>query len=62
MNAIQLDFIEQADPEWETKSRLTTLEKQGGNLRRGIFARHDLLVKEMLLLWGELERLKERVP
>jgi len=54
----QLDFFEPNDPEFFVKKDLEQMQNQINNVRRGLFARHNELVKMFLKQQNEIDRLR----
>lgn len=62
MAEVQLNLFEEFDADWYQKQRIKELETQVDKLRKALFSRQDMLAKELILLWNEIERIKEVMP
>lgn len=58
MSCLQLELFERTEIEI-VKSDLKDLEKSVGNVRRGMFSRHDELEKKQQEMREEMEKLKD---
>lgn len=57
----QLDLFEKDTDEKILRNDIDAIKKELGNVRRGIFARHNELSKMFLELKAEIEKLKESI-